>query len=588
MQASESKPFLNRLANKLFVVGFALVLLTGVIVAVVGSRLARQAILGEAEARILAIVEQREIHLTDWLDLYIHTARTALRPSEILANPAETWGERVKEVPGLLSVTVLSSSGEILSVISVEEGESIYLPLDSTAVRAAMLSREVSFGAVRLSKNDSAFFDLVIPAEDSAKTLQVHRISSREILNPIVGDTTGLGEGVELFLLDRDMRMLTPSRFHGHPAPLKHRMVIPPATAALETPRGSMEYTSFLGQPVVGGYIYMPHQRWILVGEMSVEGALKPIERIYARATAVMIVVLLILLVLTRNLARSWSRPIERLTHASEQVAAGDYSIEVPGTRSSDEIGRLTQSFNRMVKALHDGEEDLESAQREIVKQEKIAEIGKLVTSIVHEMRNPLSSVKMNLRLLERSKCDDPVEQEHLDLASGDVRRLEAMLQELLVYGKPIETNIVAINPVPILRAAVEDKLPYASEQGVRLEVLSREVDETVQADPELLRRSLDNLIGNAIEACEEGDHVEVSLDIEKRDALIQVVDSGKGMNEIVRQKLFDPFFTTREHGTGLGMSNVRKFVEAMNGSIYVTSNEGRGTTITIRVRRTD
>jgi signal transduction histidine kinase len=580
---------MNRLANRLFVMGMMLILLTGVIVAIVGSTLARQAILEAAEARILSIVEQREAHLSDWLTLYIHTAKSLLESDGIADEPVGLRDQRIKSIPGLVSAGYLSPEGNLYRTVSFDGDNAFQDPPDSLAVRVAMLSRDVAFGTVRLSSNDQAVFDIVIPLENRQQAMAVLRVSSSDVLNPILADTSGLGRSIELFLLDRDMRMLTPSRFHGHPAPLKHRMMIPPASAALEQPKGSMEYTSFLGDPVVGGYVTLPRQRWILVGEMSVQGALEPINGIYIRASAVIAAVLLVLLVLTRYLARSWSRPVEGLTRASEKVAAGDYSISLPESSSVDEVGRLTHSFNRMVCALQVGREELETAQREIVKQEKMAEVGKLVTSVVHEMRNPLSSIKMNLRLLERVKCDDPVEKEHLELATGDVQRLEAMLQELLVYGKPIKTDVWSLNPIPILRTAVEEQSPYAMERSVSLDMTApRDDHPTVFADVELLRRSLDNLIRNAIEACEEGDGIKVSFELMDDEALILVVDNGGGMKENVLQKLFDPFFTTREDGTGLGMSNVRKFVEAMDGSIEVNSEEGLGTTVTIRLGRAD
>ncbi|GBE30756.1 sensor protein ZraS [bacterium BMS3Bbin04] len=360
-------------------------------------------------------------------------------------------------------------------------------------------------------------------------------------------------------------------------------MDIPPARAAIKDLSGSMQYTSFLGEPVVGAYVNMLEYDWILVGELDVREALAHVRSIYERTALILILSLLALLVITLVLARSWAQPIVRLTKASEEVAAGNYEAFVTPPRQLDELHLLTISFNRMTRALQTGREMLAHAQRKLIQQEKMAAIGGLVTSIVHEMRNPLSSIKMNLRLLQRNLTADGTATEHLSLASQEAGRLEAMLKELLDYGKPVEPTIVPIALNEFVLAVCTDLADIVQQGNHDLMIVNVEPSPVVLADHELLRRTLENLIRNAIDATDPGGKITLTTFSETKSCVGFVLnDSGHGIKESALERIFDPFFTTHDGGTGLGMSNVKKFVEVMNGDIEIDSTEGEGTEVTV------
>ncbi|MCB2212297.1 HAMP domain-containing protein [bacterium] len=572
----------SRIGTRLFLVGGVLVLLTGLVVALVGATIARQSVLAEAERRVLALVEQREAHLQDWLGAYFDTAERlvlTLYPGMIENN--SEYHDVLFSLPGLIHSTLLADDG------NPHPGDPIagWQP-DETAVKAAALSREPSFGPLHRQADGTPVFDVVLPARINSKgdsALIALRLNSRVVLDPILTDTSGLGSRGELFLLDRDMRMLTPSRFHSHPEPLMHRMDIPPARAALDSSSGSMEYTSYLGDPVVGGYVYMPRQRWILVGELDVREALAPVKRIYVQTAIILGLSLLVFVVITLFLARTWARPIVRLTRASEQVASGNYDVTVAPPRQQDELHQLTDSFNRMTEALLAGRKELAVAQRRLVQQSTMAAIGQLASSIVHEMRNPLSSIKMNLRLLERQAGSDPQIREHFDLANQEAGRLETMLGELLDYSKPVQPDLQPVNVNEVLQAVAGDLASRLETASIDMQLDLADPPPVAHTDHELLRRSIENLLRNALESLRDSGTIRlVSRADDSGTVQLTVQDNGVGMSERVQERLFDPFFTTRDDGTGLGMANVKRFIDLLDGRIQIDSVEGEGTTVTL------
>lgn len=199
-------------------------------------------------------------------------------------------------------------------------------------------------------------------------------------------------------------------------------------------------------------------------------------------------------------------------------------------------------------------------------------------------MRNPLAAVKMNLSSLARGEAFSAVEREQLQIAREQGERLERMLGELLDYSRP-----AALDPRPLGLRALLVEAGRLSEtereaRGLQLELNAPDPDLSFRADREMLLRALVNLLDNAAQASEVGGRVELSAATDGEFVRIAVRDTGRGMSEALRERLFDPFFTTREEGTGLGMATVRKCVEAHGGHVAVESREGAGSALTLHL----
>jgi len=324
----------------------------------------------------------------------------------------------------------------------------------------------------------------------------------------------------------------------------------------------------FLGDEVLGAYVWMPRQRWALMAEIHSAEAFAPLSAMARQTLALALVALLGALSLSAFLSRGLARPVNRLTAASGRVAAGDLSPpKLPEGRN--ELGRLSAAFNTMV-------DDLSRHERELLQAERLAAVGRLAAGVVHEMRNPLSALKMNLGALARREDLSEIEREQLAIARAQGDRLERMLDELLDYSRPLELRRQSLDLHELLVQCAEQVQAEASEAGVELRV--EDGGAKFDGDSEILLRALVNLTANAVQASKSGAQVRLSASTESERVILEVVDQGRGMSEREKQRLFDPFYTTREDGTGLGMSNARKCVEAHGGRLEVQSDEGRGT----------
>jgi signal transduction histidine kinase len=371
--------------------------------------------------------------------------------------------------------------------------------------------------------------------------------------------------------------MITPSRFEHHPMPLSHKMPLPSVLAALQGGNGVMIYPGFLGDKVMGAYNWIPDVNWAMIVEMDVREVFAPLRRILVDTLLAATVALVIMLSIVLLLARNWSKPLGALVSASHKVGEGDFSIRIPEENRSDEIGSLVADFNRMVQGLED-------SRRKLVQSEKLAAIGQLVAGVVHEMRNPLSSIKMNVRLLQRRLPELSSSRESLEIASGEVERLERMLTELLDYSKPSSFNLENFSATELVERIRRVVSVPAAEGKVELDFQIAPEVQSLQGDIELIERALVNLLLNSIQACEQDGRVQLLISTQDGKNVIQVTDNGRGMSAHVLDRLFDPFFTTRTDGVGLGMATVRKIVEGHNGLLELESEVERGTTARINL----
>jgi signal transduction histidine kinase len=353
-----------------------------------------------------------------------------------------------------------------------------------------------------------------------------------------------------------------------HPPEFTHKMPTPGVHACLAGATSSEVYRGFLGDEVLGAYVWMPRQQWALMAEIHAAEAFAPLSAMSRQTLVLALVALFGALVLSAILSRGLARPVDRLAAASRRVAEGDLSSpDLPEGR--DELGRLSAAFNRMV-------DDLARHERELLHAERLAAVGRLAAGVVHEMRNPLSALKMNLGALARREDLSEIECEQLAIAREQGDRLERMLDELLDYSRPLELRRRSIDGQELLQRCADQLRSEADAAGVALIV--EDENATLDADAEILLRALVNLSANALQASRPGQIVRLAMRAAGGETILEVVDQGRGMNARQRERLFDPFFTTREDGTGLGMSNARKCVEAHGGRLEVESAEGRGT----------
>jgi PAS domain S-box-containing protein len=223
---------------------------------------------------------------------------------------------------------------------------------------------------------------------------------------------------------------------------------------------------------------------------------------------------------------------------------------------------------------------------------ERMAYVGRLSASLSHELRNPLSSIKMNLQILERKLDLEGFDRKRLEITVREVSRLEVILRQLLDVARPLSIHASPTDLAALACGCVDLLEPKASEKG--LVIVQRHSRGTPRAelDAGKIEQAVINLLLNAIEACPEGGRIiiwtkKTSMDgADAPDAPwveLGVRDNGPGIDPKVMPNLFQPFFTGKSSGAGLGLSNVKRIVEAHSGKVEVKSRKGRGASFALR-----
>lgn len=273
-------------------------------------------------------------------------------------------------------------------------------------------------------------------------------------------------------------------------------------------------------------------------------------------------------------LARRILRPIRQLDQAAALIAGESYGAQVP-VHGDDELGRLARTFNAMSGSI-------QSAREELIRRERISTIGQLSSSIVHDLRNPLASIYGGAEMM----MDGDLSPDQLQRLAGNIynssRVINEMLRELADVSRgrisPPETCRLS----EVVGAAVDILSPAAAEHGVTIRV---SVDESIELPLERARmeRVFLNLISNAIEAMPAGGQVSISA-VHKSDGLhVEVRDTGPGIPESVRARLFQPFVTSGKNGLGLGLALSRQALLDHGGDLWAESN-GTGAHFHIRL----
>ncbi len=305
-------------------------------------------------------------------------------------------------------------------------------------------------------------------------------------------------------------------------------------------------------------------------------------ERAESRTVALILIYALIALlvgVVSALFARRLLAPIGRLTEGVKAVAAGDLSRQVE-VQSSDEIGLLAREFNAMAASLA-------SQQRELRRAERLAAVGRISAQITHEVRNPLNAIGLNAELLAEeleARPELPPEPRALCAAiSREVDRLNAVTEEYLRFARPPRQAQGRQDLSELCGALLDFLAPELA--AARVEV-RRELPgglPPVRGDEGPLRAVLLNLVRNAREAMPGGGTLTVAARRAEGAVEVLVGDTGGGIPPEDLGRIFDPFYSTKERGTGLGLAFVQQVVQEHAGQVRCESAVGRGTTFVIR-----
>lgn len=228
---------------------------------------------------------------------------------------------------------------------------------------------------------------------------------------------------------------------------------------------------------------------------------------------------------------------------------------------------------------------EVERAQSELRRNRALSAVGQMTAQIAHEIKNPLGSIRFATEVLKRQGHTTDDANETLEVIDRSVNHLAAIVTELSEFARPKELNRIETD----LNNLLDDLMPMVADRlSVKEMKIKRDYAPNLPLapfDPTELRKLFLNLIINAIDASHPGSEVEVKTSVNGKGLMtVTVTDHGMGMDPETRRRLFEPFYTTKQAGTGLGMAIAKKIAELHRGDLAVTSRPGEGTTVTVRL----
>lgn len=434
-------------------------------------------------------------------------------------------------------IALLDGEGHILITLSEADppsAPSVALPMRAHNVRDVETGQ--ALGRVEVSPRAEDLFQsplLRTAFGVNGRTLVIERQSGRTLFEPTAPAPTG---GPLPFSLDR-----------------------------LSGGRGTFDYR--VGdERRVASFVTFPEPDWTLVVTASVDEFAAPFIRLRLVDFALLLGVVLAVSLGFFFLLRRATASLDRITVAADRVGRGDFDPVLPPA-GGDEVGRLSAAFALMTTRIREMIAQVEASRQ-------MGVLGRFAAELSHEIRNPLTAIKINLQGLERDAREGRIPDESrraVDLALREIRRLDLAVKAALKTGRP------PAEPQPfrlhaLLQDAIELLRPQATGQGVTIRADLAARDDGASGDAEAIRGAVLNLLLNALEAMPRGGSLSLAtanVTTEGRIMLeLRVRDTGPGIPAGIRDRIFRPFFTTKDQGTGLGLSMALQTLRAHGGGV--------------------
>jgi signal transduction histidine kinase len=310
---------------------------------------------------------------------------------------------------------------------------------------------------------------------------------------------------------------------------------------------------------------------------------LRSLQAIHTGLFATAVVAVLLATLLSFAVARTIAQPLAAITDVMREVAAtGDLTRKIAlrhRNRWDDEDARLlANTFNTLT-------DNIAKFQREMSQKERLTALGRLSTVIAHEVRNPLMIIKASLHALKRPDLDQSAVHEAVRDIEEEVARLNGIVNEVLDFARPIRFDVAPADLNEVCRSAAA--AAGASEPGVEIETRFDTAVGLVKTDGERLRIALVNMLVNArhaMDGARRSGTVTFTTRAAGTSVVLVIADRGPGIPPDALGQIFDPYFTTKRGGTGLGLPIAKNIIEGLGGAIAVSSTPGVGTELRIEL----
>lgn len=287
-------------------------------------------------------------------------------------------------------------------------------------------------------------------------------------------------------------------------------------------------------------------------------------------------------IIITYFISVRYTKPINTLTDAAIKVAQGDLSCRLNINRK-DEIGRIAESFNFMVQKLQENQ----VLQRRLREAEHLSAIGQLSRTIAHEVRNPLNYINLSIdHLIEKLKQEKQESNNYTKLLENmkqEIYRVNNLITEYLEYTRPLKLNKKPLSIIELIDEVVSFIEVTADREGVSV-YKDYAIDFTLSMDKDLMKSCILNIVTNALHAVKQSEvkNIFIKTEMAEDEILIKIADTGLGVPDEFIDKIFEPFFSTKKSGLGLGLPLAKKVIEEHGGRIEFISKKGQGSEVRI------
>ncbi len=277
---------------------------------------------------------------------------------------------------------------------------------------------------------------------------------------------------------------------------------------------------------------------------------------------------------ISQRIGKNITEPIIDLVGFTEQVAEGNLNDQCE-IKTQDEIGDLALAFNQMTR-------NLQQSRDKLIQAERLATAGKMSASFAHEIRNPLSSMRMLSQLLMQKPEMSAEQRQSLQYILEEIERIDNIVKGLMDFARPTTLNLAEQPLVPTLQAVLSLMEANLTHHQIRL-VLEFAPDlPDLQFDSDKIKQAFMNVVLNAMEAMPQGGTLTVATFKQENAVCIKVTDTGIGISAEDIEHLFEPFFSRKDKGTGLGLANVKRILEEHGGTVEIENALDEGATVSM------
>jgi signal transduction histidine kinase len=364
---------------------------------------------------------------------------------------------------------------------------------------------------------------------------------------------------------------------------------IPGAMLAVVDPRNGQALNPFVQDRPVSGRFINNGEPWLMLrhdvtsppAALAIAAPLQaftaPFERSARRGVIAVFAVAFAGFILAALLTKRLTGSLERLARAADAVTRGELDARIESD-GRDEVGRVAGAFNTMIASLR-------NTLKQLSERQALAAVGEFASTLSHEVRNPLTSIRLDLQRVQERLPDEPRLRDPLARALSGVERLNHIVTGSLRIARSGRIDAEPVDLHAAVEAAIHRAEPEFIAKAARLERGTREHDPLVlSGDAGALEQLFLNLLLNAAQASPPGGRADVRIERNDGMASVFIRDQGHGMSADEIARAFEPFYSTKREGTGLGLAIARRIARAHGGDVDLTSEPGTGTTVLIRI----